>query len=143
LDHTPQPGLGQIDSLIDQVRVAGTPVEMTVSGPVPEALPPGVDLSAYRIVQEALTNVLKHGGGAPTRVAMSFSDDGLDLSVTDAGSSIPAASGGSPQPERGGHGIIGMRERVAMFGGDLQAGPLPGGGYEVRAHIPCDRRGPM
>ena len=145
-DHTPQPGIDQLGSLIDQVRVAGTPVEMTVSGQVPEALPPGVNLSAYRIVQEALTNVLKHGGGAPTRVAMSFSDDGLDLSVTDSGPNLPLpASGGRTRlsgPE-GGHGIIGMRERVAMFGGDLQAGPLPGGGYEVRAHIPCDRRGPM
>ena len=146
LDRSPQPGLDQLDSLIDQVRVAGTPVEMTVSGQVPEGLPPGVDLSAYRIVQEALTNVLKHGGGAPTRVAMSFSDDGLDLSVTDSGSNTPtlASGGGSHQLQPGsGHGIIGMRERVAMFGGDLQAGPLPGGGYEVRAHIPCDRRGPM
>jgi signal transduction histidine kinase len=144
-DHTPQPGLGQLDSLIDQVRVAGTPVEMTVSGQVPEALPPGVNLSAYRIIQEALTNVLKHGGGAPTRVAMRFGADGLDLSVTDSGSSIlpPPSGGGTHQPELGGHGIIGMRERVAMFGGDLQAGPLPGGGYEVRAHIPCDRGGPM
>jgi signal transduction histidine kinase len=146
LDHTPQPGLDQLDSLIDQVRVAGTPVEMTVSGQVPEALSPGVNLSAYRIVQEALTNVLKHGGGAPTRVAMRFSDDGLDLSVTDTGPHVPlAASGGrsGQAPPGGGQGIIGMRERVAMFGGDLQAGPLPGGGYEVRAHLPCDRRGPM
>jgi signal transduction histidine kinase len=144
-DHTPQPGLDQLDSLIDQVRVAGTPVEMTVSGQVPEALSPGVNLSAYRIVQEALTNVLKHGGGAPTRVAMRFSDDGLDLSVTDSGSNIPPLPpGGTHQHQPGGgHGIIGMRERVAMFGGDLQAGPLPGGGYEVRAHIPCDRGGPM
>lgn len=146
LDRTPQPGLDQLDSLIDQVRVAGTPVEMTVTGEVPEALPPGVNLSAYRIVQEALTNVLKHGGGAPTRVAMSFSSDSLDLSVTDSGPTIPPAASGEGthqlQPG-GGHGIIGMRERVAMFGGDLQAGPLPGGGYEVRAHIPCDRRGPM
>jgi signal transduction histidine kinase len=143
-DHTPQPGLDQLDSLIDQVRVAGTPVEMTVSGQVPEALPQGVNLSAYRIVQEALTNVLKHGGGAPTRVAMRFSDDGLDLSVTDSGSNVPqVASGGTQHQPGGGHGIIGMRERVAMFGGDLQAGPLPGGGYEVRAHIPCDRGGPM
>lgn len=140
-DHTPQPGLDQLDSLIDQVRVAGTPVEMTVSGRVPEALSPGVNLSAYRIVQEALTNVLKHGGGAPTRVAMRFTDDGLDLSVTDSGPNFPtAASGGGTRqpPVGGGQGIIGMRERVAMFGGDLQAGPLPGGGYEVRAHIPCD-----
>jgi signal transduction histidine kinase len=145
-DHTPQPGLDQLDSLIDQVRVAGTPVEMTVSGQVPEALSPGVNLSAYRIVQEALTNVLKHGGGAPARVAMRFTDDGLDLSVTDSGPNIPlAASGGRTPPAQlgGGQGIIGMRERVAIFGGDLQAGPLPGGGYEVRAHIPCDRQGSM
>ncbi len=145
-DHTPQPGLDQLDSLIDQVRVAGTPVEMTVSGQVPAALPPGVNLSAYRIVQEALTNVLKHGGGAPTRVAMRFSDGGLDLSVTDSGSNFPppASGGGAHQPQLGGgQGIVGMRERVAMFGGDLHAGPLPGGGYEVRAHIPCDPGGPM
>lgn len=140
-DLAPQPGLDQLDSLIDQVRVAGMPVEVTVSGSAPASLSPGVNLSAYRIVQEALTNVLKHGGGAPTRVAMTFGDDGLDLAVTDSGpgtgASLPGAGAG--QPPTGGQGLIGMRERVAMFGGDLQAGPLPGGGYEVRAHIPCDQ----
>jgi signal transduction histidine kinase len=141
VDHAPQPGLDQLDSLIDQVRVAGMPVEVTVSGSAPESLSPGVNLSAYRIVQEALTNVLKHGGGAPTRVAMSFGDDGLDLAVTDSGPGAGASlSGpGAGQPPTGGQGLIGMRERVAMFGGDLHAGPLPGGGYEVRAHIPCDQ----
>jgi signal transduction histidine kinase len=143
LAHSPQPGLDQLDSLIEQVRVAGVPVEVTVSGSAPESLSPGVNLSAYRIVQEALTNVLKHGGGAPTRVAMSFGDDGLDLAVTDSGPGIPASVPG-PGANRlpmggGGHGLIGMRERVVMFGGQLQAGPLPGGGYEVRAHIPCDQ----
>jgi signal transduction histidine kinase len=140
-DHAPQPGLDQLDSLIDQVRVAGVPVEVTVSGSAPESLSPGVHLSAYRIVQEALTNVLKHGGGAPTRVAMRFGDDGLDLAVTDSGPGIPASppGPGSGEPPMGGQGLIGMRERVAMFGGNLEAGPLPGGGYEVRAHIPCDQ----
>ncbi|HEX3839690.1 MAG TPA: histidine kinase [Acidimicrobiales bacterium] len=141
LDHAPQPGLDQLDSLIDQVRVAGMPVEVTVSGSAPQSLSPGVNLSAYRIVQEALTNVLKHGGGAPTRVSMSFGDEGLDLAVTDSGPGVGASlSGpGAGQPPTGGQGLIGMRERVAMFGGDLHAGPLPGGGYEVRAHIPCDQ----
>jgi signal transduction histidine kinase len=141
VDHSPQPGLDQLDSLIDQVRVAGMPVEVMVSGSAPESLSPGVNLSAYRIVQEALTNVLKHGGGAPTRVAMTFGDDGLDLAVTDSGPgigpSLPVPGPG--HPPTGGQGLIGMRERVAMFGGDLQAGPLPGGGFEVRAHIPCDQ----
>ena len=97
----------------------------------------------YRIVQEALTNVLKHGGGAPTQVAMQFGEGGLDLAITDSGSGAPTPPEHGPGHQAytaaGGHGIIGMRERVAMFGGQLSAGPLPGGGYEVRAHIPCDR----
>ncbi|HXA33156.1 MAG TPA: sensor histidine kinase [Acidimicrobiales bacterium] len=143
VDWAPQPGLSQLDSLVEQVRVAGVPIEVSVSGAVPGALSPGVDLSVYRIVQEALTNVMKHGGGAPTLVAMQFGDSGLDLAITDSGSGAPppAIPGGATNadPAGGGHGIIGMRERVAMFGGELSAGPLPGGGYEVRAHIPCDR----
>ena len=116
---------------------------MSLSGSVPPDLPPGVDLSAYRIVQEALTNVLKHGGGAPTRVAMHFDEDGLDLAVTDSGSgalTTPVSlAESSSRASPGGHGIIGMQERVAMFGGELSAGRLPGGGFEVRARIPSDR----
>ncbi|MGA8370637.1 MAG: histidine kinase [Acidimicrobiales bacterium] len=142
VDHAPQPGLGQLDSLVDQVRVAGVPVEVTVSGPGPASLPPGVDLTAYRIVQEALTNVLKHGGGAATRVTMHVDGSGVDLAVVDSGPGVPASLGHGPEqppPPSGGHGIVGMRERVAIFGGQLSAGRLPGGGYEVRAYIPCDR----
>ncbi|HWE68916.1 MAG TPA: histidine kinase [Acidimicrobiales bacterium] len=145
LDHAPQPGLDQLDALIEKVRVAGLPVEMTVTGTAPAGLSPGVNLSAYRIVQEALTNVLKHGGGGPTRVAMTFGDHGLDLAVSDSGPTVAPVTPGeavTPPEGGGGHGIIGMRERVAMFGGALEAGPLPGGGYEVRAHIPCDQESP-
>ena len=90
VDFAPQPGLDQLDSLVEQVRVAGVPVEVSVSG-VPEALSPGVNLSVYRIVQEALTNVLKHGGGASTRVAMQFGHGGLDLAITDSGRGAPTA----------------------------------------------------
>jgi signal transduction histidine kinase len=143
VDHAPQPGLDQLGSLVDQVRAAGVTVDVSLSGSVPPDLPPGVDLSAYRIVQEALTNVLKHGGGAPTRVAMHFDEDGLDLAVTDSGpgalTTPVSLAESSSRASPGGHGIIGMQERVAMFGGELSAGRLPGGGFEVRARIPCDR----
>ncbi|HEX4217639.1 MAG TPA: histidine kinase [Acidimicrobiales bacterium] len=144
VDHAPQPGLDQLGSLVDRVRAAGVTVDVAISGPVPPNLPPGVDLSAYRIVQEALTNVLKHGGGAPTRVAMHFDDESLDLAVTDSGPGgprppIPVPKTAFSTTSAGGHGIIGMQERVAMLGGELSAGRLPSGGFEVRARIPCER----
>jgi signal transduction histidine kinase len=129
----PQPGLGQLGELIDQVRRAGLPVELTVDG-APERLPDGVDLSAYRIVQEALTNALKHAGAVPTRVGLHCDDRAVTLIVTSARPEVAAAA----PPERPGHGLIGMRERAAMAGGELRAGPTPDGGFEVFARLPLE-----
>jgi signal transduction histidine kinase len=127
----PQPGLARLDALVDQVRAAGLTVELIVEGRRPE-LPPSVDLSAYRIVQEALTNTLKHAGASRARVVVRQGDGALEIEVVDDGRG--AVDDGAP----GGHGIIGMRERAALFGGDLDAGPAPGGGFAVHARIPLE-----
>lgn len=124
----PQPSLTRIDALVDQVRAAGLPVDVAVEGE-PIELPPGVDLSAYRIVQEALTNALKHAGPARARVLIRYGDDELSLEITDDGPG-DEDGGGS------GQGIAGMRERVAVFGGELEAGPRNEGGYALRARLP-------
>jgi signal transduction histidine kinase len=110
------------------VRDAGLPVELSIEGIATE-LPPGVDLSAYRIVQEALTNALKHAGPATARVTVRYRDGELDLEIADDGAG--SANGGGA-----GHGLAGIRERVAVFGGDVQAGSRPEGGYAVRARLP-------
>jgi signal transduction histidine kinase len=125
--RAPQPGLGELSRLVGQVRSAGLPVELTVTGT--GALPPGVDLAAYRIVQEALTNALKHAG-APTAVTVSRTDGELRIEVRDRG----AGRGGRGNP--GGHGLVGMRERAQLYGGTLEAHPAPGGGFVVRAVLP-------
>jgi signal transduction histidine kinase len=109
------------------------PVELHVEGERCP-LPPGVDLSAYRIVQEALTNALKHAGPASARVTVRFGRDELDIEVADDGSAPPRRNGNG-----GGHGLVGMRERVALFGGDLAAGHRRDGGYAVRARLPLAR----
>jgi signal transduction histidine kinase len=127
---TPQPGLRQLDSLLDQVRLAGLPVELSVEGEQCP-LPPGVDLSAYRIIQEALTNTLRHAGPARARVSLRYCHDGVDVEVADDGTAARAGL-------VGGHGLIGMRERVALYGGSLNTGHQPDGGYLVRAHLPFD-----
>jgi signal transduction histidine kinase len=124
----PQPGIANLELLLAKVRESGLPVELEVAGE-PEPLPPGIDLSAYRIVQEALTNSLKYAGQAHARVAVRYTVGALELEVSDDGAG--AANGSA-----GGHGLVGMRERVALFGGELDAGPAPGGGYVVRAHLP-------
>jgi signal transduction histidine kinase len=124
----PQPSLEQLDHLVAQVRDAGMPVEVQVDGER-RALPPGVDVSAYRIVQEALTNALKHAGPARARVAIRFGDDALELEITDTGR-------GGADNGAGGHGLVGMRERVAVFGGRLDSGPQSEGGYAVKARLP-------
>jgi signal transduction histidine kinase len=129
---SPQPGLRQIDSLAAHVSGAGLPVEVTVEGS-PAELPPSVDLSAYRIVQEALTNSIKHAGASHAKVAIRYGPDSLDLEVTDDGRGV---SGCEPGQEEGGRGLIGMRERVALFGGELSVGPMPEGGYRVHARLP-------
>jgi signal transduction histidine kinase len=112
------------------VTAAGVPVEMTIEGS-PGELTPGVELTAYRIVQEALTNVMKHAGPANAQVRLSFSPGGLEIDVTDNGRGLAARNG------HHGHGLIGMQERVAMYGGTLHAAGAPGGGFRVSATLPC------
>ena len=125
----PQPGLGALAHLITDMGTAGLAVELRVDGD-PQALPVGPDLAAYRIVQEALTNVLKHAGPARAIVTVSYAADAVELEVADNGTgTLP-----SPLP-RGGHGVLGMRERAAMYGGEVEAGPQPTGGWIVRARL--------
>ena len=130
---TPQPGLSRLDDLIGEVRTAGLSVVLRVDGAKPD-LPAGVDLSAYRIVQEALTNTLKHGRGVTrATVALRYRPDELSVEVCDDGAQ---SSAGGQVGARTGHGLIGMRERVALYGGELSSGPRAGGGFEVRARFP-------
>ena len=126
----PNPGMAEIGRLADQIRSAGVEVELKVEGE-PGELPPGVDLSAFRIAQEGLTNVLKHGGGV-ARVLVRYSPGAVAVEIADDGR---AGTDGAPA-EGTGHGLIGMRERVAVFGGQLTAGPVPGGGYRMAARLP-------
>lgn len=129
----PVSGLAHLPGLVDQVRQAGTPVQLQVNGPK-KPLPTGVDISSYRIVQEALTNTMKHAGsGACAQVVVTYAADEVRLEVTDNGSG-GSSSGGT------GNGLKGMRERVALLGGELAAGRGPDGGYLVRARIPLDLR---
>ena len=129
-EFAPQPSLRTLDILIGTVREAGLEVELDVQGEERE-LPPGVDLSAYRLVQEALTNTLKYAGPAQAWVTLRWRDDELELEVANNGSS-EAASNGT------GHGLAGMRERVALCGGTLETGPRDGGGFVVRCHLPLE-----
>jgi signal transduction histidine kinase len=128
----PQPTLEHVDTLIDQARRAGLAVELRIEGGR-AALAPGVDLAAYRIVQEALTNAVKHAGPARAEVVLRYARDELEIDVSDDGRG-PAA-GGDP-----GHGLIGMRERIALYGGALAAGPRVGGGFTVRVRLPLESR---
>ena len=125
---SPQPTLSQLDHLVEQVRAAGLPVDVSIEGD-PVDLPPGVDLSAYRIVQEALTNALKHAGPARARVRLRYAADGLEVDVSDDGSGTRNGNGG-------GYGLDGIRERVSVVGGKLEAGPRTEGGFAVRARLP-------
>ena len=112
--------------------MAGVPVTLTVEGERRE-LPVGLDLAAYRVVQEALTNALKHGGGAPTEVVVHYRADAVEVRIADRGNgTLNTRLGGS------GHGLVGMRERVRMYGGELQAGRRRGGGFEVNARLPLE-----
>ena len=124
----PQPGLGTLPELVEQVRQSGLPVELTVEG-TPVKLPAGVDLSAYRIVQEALTNTLKHAGPAHAWVAVRYAGEDVEIEVANDGNSQNSGDGG-------GHGLVGMRERVALCGGELESGPRPGGGFKISARLP-------
>jgi signal transduction histidine kinase len=136
---TPVPGLANLDSLLAEVSKAGLAVKLQVNGTQPP-LPAGVDLSAYRIVQEALTNVVKHAGPARAQVVVGYGDQEVTVEVIDDGrGAVTSVSDGRVGT---GHGLIGMRERVQAFGGDLEAGPCPGGGFRVAARLPlaADRR---
>jgi signal transduction histidine kinase len=124
----PQPGLADLDQLVRNVSTAGLHVDLYVEGE-PTPLPPGVDLSAYRIVQEALTNVIKHAGPASADVIVRYETDRVEVEVRDDGCAAAAGT-------NGGNGLIGMRERVAMFGGELDAGTRGDGGFAVRARLP-------
>ena len=129
LAHAPPPTMAGVDELVAQLREAGLPVELRIEGePVP--LGPGVDISAYRIVQEALTNTLKHAGPARASVVVRYRPRALELEVIDDGRGC-AQNGG-------GHGLVGMRERVALYGGELRTGSEHGGGYAVRARLPLE-----
>jgi hypothetical protein len=158
---SPAPGLADLDRLISRTASAGVRVDVTRCGQ-PRNLPASLDLSAYRIVQEALTNVVKHARTSSCRVLIGYGQDELILEVTDNGAGLPAMAGagvpgnslalagGGPVPlaesstpgwsvpdvAGSGHGIIGMRERVSLLGGEFSAGPLPGYGFHVSAHIP-------
>jgi signal transduction histidine kinase len=128
-DLEPRPGLAHLPALAERVGRAGMPVTVAVDGRE-RPLPPGVDLSAYRIVQEALTNALRHAGRASARVGVTYRADEVEVQVSDDGT-------GTVVPEAGGgHGLAGMRERVRLFGGTLEAGPTPTGGFSVRAVLP-------
>jgi signal transduction histidine kinase len=129
--RAPQPGLADLGELLDSMRATGLAVEAIVEGS-PRPLPPGVDLSAYRIVQEALTNTLRHAGGASARVLVRYEPDALELEIADDGLGPPDG------PSTQGHGLIGMRERAQLFGGAFEAGPRPGGGFLVRARLPFE-----
>ncbi|WP_216587494.1 sensor histidine kinase [Streptomyces brasiliscabiei] len=158
---SPQPGLDRLGPLVDRISFAGLPVEVRISGE-PRPLPPGVDVTAYRIVQEALTNALRHGDGGSAEVTVRYAEHALRVEVLNTGPSVltggrgtsAGAPGGStaegsapPHPARPvrrhrdgtGRGLLGLRERVAVYGGDLDARRRLGGGYRVRARIPLDR----
>ena len=126
----PQPGVARLDALIDQVRRAGLPVELSVDGE-PRRLPAGVDRSVYRIVQEGLTNTLKHAGAAHASVRLSYDGRAVELEVLDDGTGPSAGNGG-------GFGLVGMRERAELYGGVLESGARPGGGYALRARLPFE-----
>jgi signal transduction histidine kinase len=133
----PQPTLAGLDDLIRRARDAGLPTDLRQEG-APFALPMGCDLAAYRVVQESLTNSLKHAGdGARARVLLRWTEHGLELDISDTGKGLAAAVPDLDGPL--GQGLVGMRERVALCGGDLQAGPRPNGGFRVHATIPRHR----
>jgi signal transduction histidine kinase len=127
-EHGPQPGLAQLPRLLEHAEAAGIPVEVQVEGE-PRPLPASLDLTAYRIVQEALTNVRRHAPGAPTSVRIDWSPAALGLAIRDRG---PGANGA----DAGGHGLVGMQERVRIHGGHLRTGAAPGGGFEVVVELP-------
>jgi signal transduction histidine kinase len=124
----PQPSLDHLGRLVEQAREAGLPVELSIEGDAIQ-LPAGVDLTAYRLVQEGLTNVVKHAQATRAEVLVNYGESYLEVTVTDNGSGVGNGDGS-------GHGLVGIRERVSVYGGELDAGPQPGGGYRLRAKLP-------
>ena len=141
LELSPQPSLSRLSPLIDRIAFAGLPVEVRISGE-PRPLPSGVDLTGYRVIQEALTNALKHGAGGKAEVTVRYAERYLRVEVLNSGPSVltggqPASTGRGSAAE--GRGLLGLRERVAVFGGELDARRRLGGGFRVRARIPLER----
>ncbi|MET8909472.1 histidine kinase [Micromonospora sp. NPDC004551] len=137
-DLAPQPSLSRLSPLIDRIAFAGLPVEVRISGE-PRPVPSGIDVTAYRIVQEALTNALKHGAGGKAEVTIRYAEHSLRVEVLTGGPSV--LTGDHPAPRGGdgaGRGLLGLRQRVAVYGGDLDARRRLGGGYRVRARIPVE-----
>jgi signal transduction histidine kinase len=124
----PQPSLEYVDKLVEHAREAGLPVDLRIEG-TPQQLPGGVDLTAYRLVQEGLTNALKHANAHRAEVVVRYGDGDVELIVSDDGRGDGGGDGG-------GHGLVGMRERISVYGGELEAGPRAGGGYRLRARLP-------
>ena len=124
----PQPSLDHLSRLVEQAREAGLPVELRIEGEAIQ-LPAGVDLTAYRLVQEGLTNVVKHAEATRAEVLVNYGDGYVEVTVRDDGKGVGNGDGG-------GHGLVGMRERVSVYGGEIDAGPQTGGGYRLRAKLP-------
>jgi len=135
---SPQPGLAQLDALIGQIRGTGLAVTVRTKGAA-EDLPAGIDASAYRVIQEALTNTLKHARATTAEVALAVHPEELTIDILDDGHPAGPPADGGPHP---GRGIIGMRERVALYGGSLTAAPRPQGGFQVHARFPLPPQGP-
>ena len=132
-DLTPQPGMAELESLVGRVRDAGLPVELVVTGSPDPPMPDGVVLAGYRVVQEALTNAMKHTAGASAVVRVDYGPDRLSIEVTDTGGARPPSTDAETES---GRGLIGLRERLALYGGTLRAGPRIRGGYRLEAVIP-------
>ena len=143
LDRRPQPRLDDLPDLVDGARSAGLPVRLEIAGP-PRSLPATVELAAYRVVQESLTNALRYARSAPTNVALNYLDGGLDVAVENAAPAVRVTGRGTPaageRPVNGGtRGLQGLAERAQLLGGTLQAGPRPDGGFSVRAWLPASQ----
>jgi signal transduction histidine kinase len=130
----PQPGTADLAELVDHMTEIGLPVELAVEGEA-RPLPPGVELTIYRVVQEALTNALKHAAPTTAQVRLHYDDQSVRVSVRDAG---PTGGSGGADASRVGHGLIGMRERVGLYGGSVETAGTPGGGFTITARLPLE-----
>jgi signal transduction histidine kinase len=135
VDLTPQPTLARVPELVERVRETGLPVELRIDG-TPRALAAGVSLAAYRVIQEGLTNAMRYAAPAPVSVVITYRDGLLKVEVLDAGGTTRKS------PDGGGRGLVGLRERVAVYGGKLESGRRLGGGYALRAYLPVVTAGP-